>query len=40
MNTAIQKQWNAIMAMRNRPDEIEAMDPIPADYADAKWWPR
>jgi len=26
-------------AVRDRSGEIEAMDPIPADFRDAQWWP-
>lgn len=31
--------WTAIKAIRTRSDEIEAMNPIPADYADDDYWP-
>lgn len=39
MNNTIQAQWTTIKAIRTRSNEIEAMDPIPLDYTDDKYWP-
>ena len=30
--------WAQIKALRARSDTLEAMTPVPADYADDKWW--
>lgn len=38
MNNTIQAQWTIIKAIRTRSNEIEAMDPIPLDYTDDKYW--
>lgn len=39
VNADMQAKWEAIKAIRIRSDEIEAMDPIPADFRDDKHWP-
>lgn len=31
--------WQSIAGIRKASDDIEAMDPIPVDYTDNKWWP-
>ena len=39
MNAEFSAKWNQIKAIRTKSDEIEAMDPIPVDYIDDKYWP-
>ncbi len=38
MNVAAQAIWDAIKAIRTKSDEIEAMEPIPDDFADDSYW--
>ena len=38
VNNQAQAAWAAIKGIRVRSDEIEAMDPIPADFRDDGWW--
>lgn len=35
---AIERVWETIQMIRTRSDAIEAMDPIPSDYAADKYW--
>jgi len=35
---AIERVWETIQMIRVRSDAIEAMDPIPSDYAADKYW--
>jgi len=37
--TEQQTKWAYITAVRTASNEIEAMDPIPADFTDDKYWP-
>jgi len=30
--------WSEIATIRSKSDELEAMDPIPQDYTEDKWW--
>lgn len=39
LNGAMLAKWAAIKAIRTKSDEIEAMDPIPADFRDDTYWP-
>ncbi len=36
--SAIMGKWAAIKVIRAKSDDIETMSPIPADYADDKYW--
>jgi hypothetical protein len=38
VNADMQAKWGAIKAIRVRSDEIEAMDPIPADFRNDSYW--
>lgn len=38
VNNQAQAAWAAIKAIRVCSDEIEAMDPIPADFRDDSYW--
>ena len=38
MNAAFSAKWDAIKAIRSRSNEIEAMEAIPADFVDDKYW--
>jgi hypothetical protein len=38
VNAEMQAKWAAIKAIRVRSDEIEAMNPIPADFRDDSYW--
>lgn len=38
VNNQAQAAWAAIKAIRTRSDEIEAMDPIPADFREDAYW--
>lgn len=38
VNDAAQTAWAAIKAIRARSDEIEAMEPIPADFRNDAYW--
>lgn len=38
VNAAAQAAWTAIKAIRARSDEIEAIDPIPADFQEDEYW--
>jgi hypothetical protein len=38
VNAEMQAKWETIKAIRVRSDEIEVMDPIPADFRDDSYW--
>lgn len=38
VNADMQAKWGAIKSIRVRSDEIEAMDPIPADFRNDSYW--
>lgn len=38
VNAAMMDKWTIIKAIRSRSDEIEAMNPIPADFCEDSYW--
>lgn len=39
LNDSIQAKWSAIKAIRAASNVIEALNPIPLDFAEDSWWP-
>jgi len=39
LSDSLNAAWAAVSAIRLASDTLEAMDPIPLDYADNKYWP-